>query len=166
MDKLFTIAGVAHVNGVATYRFATGNVKVREGVLRRAGFEPVDLRALPSEMTRDQAIAWLGDQGITAIIPVKNKVAGRPTKSTEARAARKTAAPIPAETPLSDADEAFLAEQAAAAEQGADAALAAADAAPEMTFAQRMAAARAAKRAREEQELGVDGERELSGVEC
>ena len=42
MDKLFTIAGTAMINGVPTLRFATGDVRVREGVLRRAGFTPVE----------------------------------------------------------------------------------------------------------------------------
>jgi hypothetical protein len=174
MDKLFTIAGTAMINGVATLRFATGEIKVREGVLRRAGFTPVELRELPQPMSKADAIAWLNDQGITGMLPVKNAVAGRATRVAEAKAERdarraekRAAAETPAETTLTEDDAAFLAAQAAAAQQGADEAIAAA-AEPTMSFAERIAAARAkkaAERAAAEPEMGVDAEREVSGVE-
>jgi hypothetical protein len=171
MDKLFTIAGTAMINGVPTLRFATGDVRVREGVLRRAGFTPVELRELPQPMTKVDAIAWLNDQGVTGLLPVKNSVAGRATRVSEARAERdaRRAAKVAAqaEPTLNEDDAAFLAAQAAAAQQGADAAIAAATA-PTLSFAERMAAARARKAAERaaQQELGVDGEREAAGVEA
>ena len=70
-DKLFTIAGTSTVDGVATLRFATGKVKVREGVLRRAGHTDIQLRELPRAMIRQDAAAWLAAQGISAVVPVK-----------------------------------------------------------------------------------------------
>jgi len=162
MDKLFTIAGTSTVNGVNTYRVANGKAKVREGVLRRAGHTDISLRDLPNEMSKPNAIAWLNAQGVTAVLPVKNAVMGRPTKSAtlkaerdaaKAAAAAQEAAPVAQEAaPVAQEDVDFLAQQAAAAEAAAEVIAqaeqeAVAEAAPELTFAQRMAAARAAKRA-------------------
>ncbi len=67
-DKLFTIAGTSTVKGVNTYRVATGKAKVRTGVLTRNGHTDVDLRDLPSPMTKDDAIAFLQAQGIEATV--------------------------------------------------------------------------------------------------
>lgn len=91
-DKLFTIAGTSTVDGVNTLRFATGKVKVREGVLRRAGHTDINLRELPKPMTRQEAAAWLAAQGIQAILPVKGG-RGQPLALTpEQEAAAKKAA--------------------------------------------------------------------------
>ena len=156
MDKLFTIAGTSTVNGVNTYRVANGKAKVREGVLRRAGHTDISLRDLPNEMSKPNAIAWLNAQGVTAVLPVKNAVVGRPTKSATLKAERdaaKAAAAAQEAAPVAQEDADFLAQQAAAAEAAAGEVIAQAEqeamteAAPELTFAQRMAAARAAKRA-------------------
>jgi len=161
MDKLFTIAGTSTVNGVNTYRVANGKAKVREGVLRRAGHTDISLRDLPNEMSKPNAIAWLNAQGVTAVLPVKNAVVGRPTKSATLKAERdaakaaaaKAAAAAQEAAPVAQEDADFLAQQAAAAEAAAGEVIAqaeqeaVAEAAPELTFAQRMAAARAAKRA-------------------
>ena len=70
-DKLFTIAGTATVNGVNTLRFATGKARVREGVLRRAGFSDIQLFDLPTAMNRQDAAAWLAAKGISGVVPVK-----------------------------------------------------------------------------------------------
>lgn len=91
-DKLFTIAGTSTVDGVNTLRFATGKVKVREGVLRRAGHTDINLRELPRPMTRQDAAAWLAAQGIQAILPVKGGK-GKPLELTaEQRAAAEAEA--------------------------------------------------------------------------
>lgn len=95
-DKLFTIAGTSTVDGVNTLRFATGKVKVREGVLRRAGHTDINLRELPRPMTKQDAAAWLAAQGIEAVLPVKGGK-GKPLELTpeqraEAEAAAKKAA--------------------------------------------------------------------------
>lgn len=87
-DKLFTIAGTSTVDGVATLRFATGKVKVREGVLRRAGHTEINLRELPKPMSRQDAAAWLAAQGIEAVVPVK----GGKGKPLELTAEQKAAA--------------------------------------------------------------------------
>lgn len=165
MDKLFTIAGTSTVNGVNTYRFANGKAKVREGVLRRAGHTEISLRDLLSEMAKPDAIAWLNAQGVTAVLPVKNAVQGRPTKSATlkaeraaAKAAKEAAEAAQEAAPVAQEDADFLAQQAAAAEAAAGEVIAqaeqeaVAEAAPELTFAQRMAAARTAKRAAKEAE--------------
>lgn len=95
-DKLFTIAGTSTVGGVNTLRFATGKVKVREGVLRRAGHTDINLRELPKPMTRAAAAAWLAAQGIQAILPVKGgrgqPLALTPEQIAEAEAVAKKAA--------------------------------------------------------------------------
>ena len=90
-DKLFTIAGTSKVNGVATLRFATGNVKVREGVLRRAGFSDIQLFELPQPMTRQDAAAWLAAKGIEAVVPVKGGN-GKPLELTDEQRADADAA--------------------------------------------------------------------------
>lgn len=92
MDKLFTIAGTSTVDGVNTLRFATGKVKVREGVLRRAGHTDINLRELPKPMTKQDAAAWLAAQGIEAVLPVKGGK-GKPLELTpEQRAEAEEAA--------------------------------------------------------------------------
>ena len=70
-EKTFTIAGTSNANGTVTLRVATGRVSVREGVLRRAGHTDIQLRELPNPMTRAEAAAWLAEQGISAVLPVK-----------------------------------------------------------------------------------------------
>lgn len=69
MEKLYTIAGVARVEGVLTYRFASGTARAREGVLRRAGFTEIRFLDLPNAMNLDEAHAWMVQQGIEAELP-------------------------------------------------------------------------------------------------
>jgi hypothetical protein len=78
MSKLFTIAGTSVLNGVRTYRFANGSVKVRVGVLRRNDHSEIELFELPEAMDKDVAIQWLSTQGIEAIKPVTGRAAGAP----------------------------------------------------------------------------------------
>jgi len=90
-DKLYTIAGTSTVNGVNTLRVATGKIKVREGVLRRAGHTEIQLQELPRAMTRQEAAAWIAAQGIEAVVPVKG--GGRVLELTpEQKAAAEAAA--------------------------------------------------------------------------
>lgn len=73
MAKLFTIAGTSVLNGVRTYRFASGNVKTRIGVLRRNEHIDIQLLELPNPMEKDAAIQWLNSQGIDAAVPVTGR---------------------------------------------------------------------------------------------
>lgn len=86
-EKMFTIAGTSTFKGVSTYRFATGKVSVREGVLKRGDHTDIKLQELPKPMTKTDAIEFLKDQGVTAQMPV-----GRQSKVTdEEKAAAKAA---------------------------------------------------------------------------
>lgn len=55
--KTFTVAGTSNLNGTVTYRFAS--TMSRAAVLRSCGHTDVALFALPSAMTKEQAIAYL-----------------------------------------------------------------------------------------------------------
>jgi hypothetical protein len=86
-EKMFTIAGTSTLKGVSTYRFATGKVSVREGVLKRGDHTDIKLQELPNPMTKADAIKFLEGQGVKAQLP-----AGRQTKvSDEEKAAAKAA---------------------------------------------------------------------------
>lgn len=93
MSKLFTIAGTSTLNGVNTFRFATGKVNVRTAKLKRHGHTDVDLIQLPSAMGKEDAVAFLVSQGRDAVIP--NNGRSKPAelsdeqKATAAEAARK-----------------------------------------------------------------------------
>lgn len=100
MAKLFTIAGTSVFNGVRTYRFANGQVKVRVGVLNRNDHTEIQLFELPEAMEKDAAIQWLNSQGIDAVVPVtgRRKVELTPEEraeqervAAEKRAAREAA---------------------------------------------------------------------------
>lgn len=77
MSKLFTIAGTSVLNGVETFRFATGTVEKRAWVLKHNGHTNVALVVLPNEMDKLGAIAWLQAQGIGngAVLPNAPKTA-------------------------------------------------------------------------------------------
>jgi hypothetical protein len=64
MEKLFTFAGVSRLNGVVAYRFANDAGRVR--VLERNGHTDIDLRELPTAMTKEAATQWVNQQGIHA----------------------------------------------------------------------------------------------------
>jgi len=73
MDKLFTIAGTSTLDGVNTYRFATGKINVRTAKLKRHGHTDVDLIELPTPMNKADAIAHLVTQGRSAVLPTNRK---------------------------------------------------------------------------------------------
>ena len=124
MEKLYTIAGVARVEGELTYRFASGSISARAGVLRRAGFTDIQFWDLPNAMTMDECVSWLKARGINALLPRGQR---RGENGGTVRA-------IPVQAPQHDAHvRAHRAWQEAEAARKAD-------------FVARMAAARAAKR--------------------
>lgn len=124
MEKLYTIAGVARVEGVLTYRFASGSASARTGVLRRAGYTEIQFWELPTAMNMDEAQAWLEAQGVRAVRPTGQR---RGENGGTVRA-------IPVQAPQHDAHVRTHREwQEAEAKKKAD-------------FVARMAAARAAKR--------------------
>lgn len=124
MEKLYTIAGVARVEGVLTFRFASGSISGRTGILRRAGFTDIQFWELPTAMNVDEAQAWLVSRGIEAVRPTGQR---RGENGGTVRA-------IPVKPPQHDAHVRTHQEWVAAeAQRKAD-------------FVARMAAARAAKR--------------------
>jgi hypothetical protein len=89
--RTFTIAGTSVFRGSKTYRFATGNIKVRVNVLGRHGeHTEIDLCELPEPMSKGDAIAWLKAQGIEATLPVTGR-AGALTDEQRAEIARVAA---------------------------------------------------------------------------
>jgi hypothetical protein len=64
MTQMFTFAGISRLRGIVAYRFANTASRVRG--LERSGHSEIDLRRLPNEMTKEQAIAWLNEQGVYA----------------------------------------------------------------------------------------------------
>jgi hypothetical protein len=57
--KTFTVAGVSRLNGVLTVRFANNMDRVK--VLVRAGHSDIELKLLPTAMTKESAIQHLID---------------------------------------------------------------------------------------------------------
>lgn len=104
MNKLYTIAGTSTLNGVNTYRFATGKLNIRVSKLKRHGHNDVELMLLPVAMNKKDAVAWLVAQGIAASIPRTGRGA-------------KTAALTPEQTAAAAAAAAQNAAAAAAREQ-------------------------------------------------
>ncbi len=91
MDKLFTIAGTSTLDGVNTFRFATGKLNVRTAKLKRHGHTDVSLMELPRAMTKKEAVAFLIEQGREAVVPTNRKE--KPVELTEEqKAAAKLAA--------------------------------------------------------------------------
>jgi len=76
MDRKYEIAGTSYYKRVMTFRFADGSAKVREGVLRRAGHEDIQLHQLPTPMTKEAASAWLTQQGLSrgAVMPWGHRI--------------------------------------------------------------------------------------------
>lgn len=107
MAKLFTIAGTSILNGVRTYRFANGSIKVRAGVLRRNDHTEIELFELPESMEKDAAIQWLKNQGIDAELPKTGRGSGLTEEQRaelERKAAEEKAAREAAEAALLQAD--------------------------------------------------------------
>ena len=65
MTKTFTVAGTSNLNGVVKFRFAN-DLKSRIKVLQRNGHTDINLIELPTEMTKEQAIAFLEAQAAPA----------------------------------------------------------------------------------------------------
>jgi hypothetical protein len=64
MSKTFGFAGTCVVEGVSVYKFA--NDANRAAVLAKLGATDVNIIALPQAMNKDDAVAYLASQGITA----------------------------------------------------------------------------------------------------
>lgn len=74
MSKLFTIGGTSVLNGTTTFRFATGEAKVRAAKLKRHDHTDIVLYDLPSAMTKEDAINWLvKEKGMSAVLPTNRK---------------------------------------------------------------------------------------------
>lgn len=108
MSKLYTIAGTSILNGVRTYRFATGKLNVRLGVLRRNDHSEIALFELPEAMEKDVAIQWLTTQGIDAKLPIT----GRAGLTAEQKAGIEAARIAEREAAAFAAAEAFTAQLA------------------------------------------------------
>lgn len=54
-NKLYTIAGMSTLNGVAKVRFANGKAEGRAKVLARNGHTDINLLPLPRPMSKDEA---------------------------------------------------------------------------------------------------------------
>lgn len=69
-QKLYTLAGVSRdAKGQLTHRFASGSAQRRAAVLRRAGHTETQFWDLPNAMTVDEAREWLVGQGFFALMP-------------------------------------------------------------------------------------------------
>jgi hypothetical protein len=64
MSKTFGFAGTCVVEGVSVYKFA--NDANRAAVLAKLGATDVNIIALPQAMNKDDAVAYLASQGLTA----------------------------------------------------------------------------------------------------
>ena len=64
MSKTFGFAGTCVVEGVSVYKFA--NDANRAAVLAKLGATDVNIIALPQAMSKDDAVAYLASQGLTA----------------------------------------------------------------------------------------------------
>lgn len=71
MEKLFEIAGTSKLNGVLTFRFATGKVNVRVTKLKHHEHTDIDLVQLPQPMTKEAAVKHLISlgKGLNAVLP-------------------------------------------------------------------------------------------------
>jgi len=152
-SKLFTIAGTSTLNGVDTFRFATGKIKVRKNKLAKTGHSNIALQDLPSPMTKAEAVSFLQGQGINAVLPRGRGAAVKQEQTPEQVAAAEKA----------DKASAFAkrmaearAAKAAARQAAEDAAFFAAQAGDTAGAAALLAAA---------DEHGVEAERELAIAE-
>lgn len=88
-EKTYTVAGTSVKNGNKSWRVANGTPEARANVLLKDGHTDVQLQALPHPMTRENAIAFLEQNGIKAVDPTvkQPKQVGVLTKSDKARIA-------------------------------------------------------------------------------
>lgn len=59
-DRTFNIAGFSTLSGQRKVRFANGTIEARQKILERNGHVDIDLQVLPSEMTKAEAMKYLG----------------------------------------------------------------------------------------------------------
>lgn len=118
-NKLYTIAGTSDLNGVETFRFATGTIKNRAWVLTHNGHTNVALYELPGAgMSKEDAIVWLQSNGLCSPAAVLPNAAKAP-KAPEVIVPAKSAEEIEAEAARAKkalVKEAFLAKMAAGRE--------------------------------------------------
>ena len=133
MEKTYTFAGTARYKGEElNYRFGSGKISVRTGILERDGHTDVKFLVLPRPMTLVDATRWLNAQGIRAVMPT-----GHRRREDERR--------------IGMMREAIAAAASREAEEAAARAVVVdAEAQRKADFVARMAAARAAKRAARE----------------
>ncbi len=79
MSKTFTFAGTCVVDSATVYKFA--NDAGRAAVLAKLGATDVRMIALPSAMSKDDAVAYLATQGIAADKAPRAAKAAKPTKA-------------------------------------------------------------------------------------
>ena len=60
MTKLFTVAGTSNLEGLVKFRVANGSAAARTKVLERSGHTEIQLQDLPSAMSKEDAIAFIG----------------------------------------------------------------------------------------------------------
>lgn len=124
MEKTYTFAGTSNYKGgETTYRFASGDIAVREGILRRDRHTEIRFLPLPRPMTLVDAVRWLKAQGIQAVLPTGHR--------------KRESSKRVAVTPVREQADAHVAAHATWVE---------AEARRKADFVARMAAARAAKR--------------------
>lgn len=70
-NKTFTIAGTSDVDGVKTFRFANHSAAARVTVLAHHGHTNIQLDALPRPMTKIEAISFLVQKGVNAVVPTR-----------------------------------------------------------------------------------------------
>jgi len=70
--KKYTIAGTSNKDGRKTYRFANGDIESRVSTLKRFEHSAIKLQELPKPMTKTQAIAFLHNAGIKAVLPTRS----------------------------------------------------------------------------------------------
>lgn len=81
--KTFTIGGTSTgPDGLRQWRFANGDPRAREAVLIKHHHRDVRFLALPREMTREEGIIWLTEQGISAEILIPGRRAVEVVRNT------------------------------------------------------------------------------------
>lgn len=113
MAHAYTLAGTSTVNGVNTYRFASGKAGVRIANLKRCGHTDIVLHELPRTMNKKEAVEWLNAQGIHATLPRTGrgaKVQQDPAAQVAAAAAASAAATaaVVAAAAVAAADEQYM----------------------------------------------------------
>ena len=124
MSKLFTVAGTSVLNGEKTYRFA--NTMDRVKGLEKSGHTEVELMELPEAMTKEAAVEFLTENGVTAELksvtktsapakaPVKKAVAKPVVKRSKTVSVKRTKA-----APVVSSEDKFAAWDAEMASQSA-----------------------------------------------